>query len=30
VALGGTPGWYGYLIGFFTWVTVLAGRTARA
>jgi hypothetical protein len=29
-ALGGTPGWYGYLLGFFAWVTVLAGRTARA
>jgi hypothetical protein len=28
--LGGTPGWYGYLLGFFAWVTVLAGRTARA
>lgn len=26
-ALGGTPGWYAYLIAFFTWVTVVAGRT---
>ena len=27
--LGGTPGWYAYLVGFFAWVTVLAGRTIR-
>jgi hypothetical protein len=26
-ALGGTPGWYAYLIGFCTWVTAVAGRT---
>jgi hypothetical protein len=25
--LGGTPGRYAYLIAFFTWVTVVAGRT---
>jgi hypothetical protein len=28
-ALGGTPGWYAYLLGFFAWVTLLAARTAR-
>lgn len=27
-ALGGTPGWYAYLGGFFAWVTALAVRTA--
>ena len=26
-ALGGTPGWYGYPVGFFVWVTLLARRT---
>ena len=26
-ALGGTPGWYAYLIAFFIWVTLVAGRT---
>jgi hypothetical protein len=25
--LGGTPGWYAFLAGFFSWVTALAGRT---
>jgi hypothetical protein len=25
--LGGTPGWYGYLVGFLVWVTLLARRT---
>jgi hypothetical protein len=25
-ALGGTPGWYAYLVGFFTWATLLAHR----
>ena len=28
--LGGTPGWYAYLVGFFVWVTVLAGRVRPA
>ena len=27
-ALGGTPGWYAFLIGFFGWVWLLARRTA--
>jgi hypothetical protein len=27
--VGGTPGWYAYLVGFFAWVTVLAGRNPR-
>ena len=27
--LGGTPGWYAYVVGFFTWVTLLARRTVR-
>ena len=27
-ALGGTPGWYAFLAGFFGWVWVLARRTA--
>jgi len=27
--LGGTPGWYLYLVGFFAWATLLARRTAR-
>ena len=27
-ALGGTPGWYAYLVAFFAWVTLLARRTA--
>jgi hypothetical protein len=28
-ALGATPGWYAFVVGFFAWVTVLAGRTVR-
>lgn len=28
-AVGGALGWYAFLVGFFTWVTVLAVRTAR-
>ena len=28
--LGGTPGWYAYLVGFFAWVTLLAGQTVRS
>jgi hypothetical protein len=28
-ALGATPGWYAYVVGFFAWVTVLALRTVR-
>lgn len=29
-ALGGTPGWYGYLAGFFVWVTLSARWTVVA
>ncbi len=29
-ALGGTPGWYAYLVGFFAWMTLLARRTVPA
>ena len=28
--LGGTPGWYAFLVAFFAWATVLAGRTVHA
>jgi hypothetical protein len=28
-AVGGTPGWYAYLAGFFAWVTLLASRNLR-
>jgi hypothetical protein len=27
--LGGTPGWYAFVVGFFAWVTLLADRTVR-
>ena len=27
--LGGTPGWYAYLAGFFAWVTFVAAHTVR-
>ena len=29
VALGGTPGWYAYLVGAFGWITLIAVRTVR-